>query len=355
MPGLPEYRRIVLLSDGQLGVFSSKTVASLLRYRADDVVAVIAEKHGGSSLREIFPIAPDIPILADVATAAALEPDALFVAISPVGGALSASMREQVTRALSCGIDIVSGLHTWLCTDEELVRIAAEHHARIFDVRRPPTGLRVAAARARAARCVRILTVGTDCNVGKMVAAIEIANAARRRGLDTRFIATGQTSIMISGGGVAVDGVISDFAAGAIEQVVLDAGDADVCVIEGQGGIAHAGFSGVTLSTIHGACPDALVLVHTAGRTCFRHDPRDALPQLDALCNLYERTAALVHPAAVTGVALNCHDLSADARADAIERVSRETGRPVADVLDGGAELLLDAALEAAQRQRSNE
>jgi len=180
-----------------------------------------------------------------------------------------------------------------------------------------------------------------------MVAAFELARAAEGRGLDARFIATGQTGIMVSGRGIAIDAVVADFAAGAIEQLVLEAGDSDVCVIEGQGSIGHPGFSGVTLSILHGACPDALILVHHAGRTHHKSEPRDPLPPLRAQWSAYEQAAALLHPARITGVALNTHGVSEQAVRLETRRIQDEFHVPVVDPLREGHAALLSTALES--------
>jgi uncharacterized NAD-dependent epimerase/dehydratase family protein len=180
-----------------------------------------------------------------------------------------------------------------------------------------------------------------------MVAAFELARAAQRRGLDARFIATGQTGIMLAGGGIAVDAVASDFAAGAIEQLVLEAGDSDLCVVEGQGSIGHPGFSGVTLSILHGACPDALILVHHVGRTHYKSEPHDPLPPLRAQWSAYEQTAALLHPARIVGVALNTYGASEQVLRSETKRIEEEFGVPAMDPLREDCGVLLSAALES--------
>lgn len=345
MPALPHYRRLLLLTEGRLGVFTSKTAAVLLRYRAPDIVALVDAAAAGRRVADVIPWAPDVPILPTVEAAQPLHPDALFIGIAPVGGALPLEMRAHVSAALALGIDVVSGLHTFLQDDGELARIAVQNGARIHDLRRPPGERCVACGRARSTRARRVLTVGTDCNVGKMVAALELTAAAQRRGLRARFVATGQTGIMVAGDGVAIDACVSDFAAGAVEQLVLANGDADVCFVEGQGSLGHPGFSPVTLALLHGACPDALVLVHEVGRTRYKAPPHDPLPPLPRLIAAYEETAALLHPARVVGVAINAAGQDPTAAARARREIEQELDLPVADVLRDGADTLLGAAL----------
>jgi uncharacterized NAD-dependent epimerase/dehydratase family protein len=345
MRDVAAYKRILLLTGDCLGVFTSKTAAVLLRYRGADVVGVIDAAHAGRVLSEIIPGSPDRPIVPDVAAAAALHADAVFVGVHPTGGALSAGLRQHVADALRRGIDVVSGLHTQLSEDPEFAGIAADSNAQIIDLRRAPTERCVASGRAAGTRCRRVLTVGTDCNVGKMVTALELTRAAEQRGLDARFIATGQTGMMVSGRGVAIDAVVSDFAAGAVEQLVVDAADADLCVVEGQGSIGHPGFSGVTLSILHGACPDAMILVHHAGRTHNRSPERAPLPPLRSLWTAYEQAAALLHPARIVGVALNAHGVDPAQAAEERKRIEGEFGVPVQDPFEDGCDALLSAAL----------
>jgi uncharacterized NAD-dependent epimerase/dehydratase family protein len=345
MQKLPAHRRMLLLTEGRLGVLTSKTAAVLLRYRPDDIAAVIDARAAGGDIRDSVAWAPPVPILPDIAAAAPHQPDALVIGITPEGGALPDDMRRHVEDALSAGLDVISGLHTFLGDDPALRRHADDHRARIYDLRRPPTERVIAAARARQTRCRRILTVGSDCSVGKMVAATELARAGERRGLDARLLATGQTAIMVAGAGITVDSCVADFAAGAIEQLVLDAADADICFIEGQGSIAHPGYSPVMLALLHGACPDAMILVHHLGRTHYKAPPHDPLPELQQLIPLYEQVAGLLHPARVVGVALNTHGQPEQQVRAATAALEQEFGIPVEDPYRDGCERLLDAAL----------
>ncbi len=345
MHELPTYRRILLLTEGQLGVFTSKTAAVLLRYRPDDIVGVLDSAFAGQPLPGLIPWAPPIPILPGLPEARPLRPDALFIGVAPVGGALPPEMRRHVLEALHAGIDVVSGMHSFLSDDPELAATATASGARILDLRRPPTQRIVASARALTTRCRRVLTVGTDANVGKMVTAVELTRAARERGLDARFVATGQTGIMVSGWGITVDACVADFTAGAVEELVLAVAESDICFIEGQGSIAHPGFSPVTLALIHGGCPHAMILVHQLGRTHYKAPPHGPLPPLAELIAAYEQVASFLHPARVVAVALNSVGYSdEEARAEA-SRLEEELRLPVADPIRDGCQRLLEAVL----------
>ena len=342
MPRLPDHRRIAVLTVDQLGVFTSKTAAALVRYRGEDVVAVIDRARAGDALSQIIPGAADVPIVSGVADAVRLGAEALYIGVAPVGGGLPDAFRPFLREALDAGLDVVSGLHTRLA-EAELVAAASAGGGRIFDLRTPPADLPIASARARQTRALRVLTVGTDCNVGKMVAAWELVQAARAAGLDARFVATGQTGIMLAGEGIAIDAVVSDFAAGAVEQLVVSHGEADLIVVEGQGSIAHPGYSGVTLSLLHGACPDAMVLVHHLGRKRYRHPPFHPLPPLARLREAYERLAAFVHPAQVVAVAVNPHGVRAAEARRLRDTIERCLGLPVVDPRAGECGRILEA------------
>jgi uncharacterized NAD-dependent epimerase/dehydratase family protein len=346
MHTLPAYRRIAILAEGRLGVFSSKTAAALLRYRPGDIVAIVDSQAAGSDPRKYVPWSPPIPILPDVASSLTYQPQALFVGIAPPGGDLPDDMRRHIREALAAGIDVVSGLHVFLGDDPDLSQLAASSGASILDLRRPPATRRLASARALTTRCRRILTVGSDGNVGKMVAALELTAAACRRNLDARFLATGQTGIMVAGSGIVIDAVPADFAPGAAEDLVLSAAQADLAIVEGQGSLAHPGFSAATLALVHGVCPDAMILVHHAGRTHYKALPDKKLPPLTELRALYEAAASILHPARVVAVAVNFFGVEASKKSEFTRSIEDELRLPAADVFEpGGADRLLDAAL----------
>ena len=286
-----EYRRLILLTEGALGVFSSKTATSVIRYRRDDVVAVLDSRAAGQALESILGIGKGIPIVADVAAAMQFKPDALMIGVAPVGGGLPAAMRTYVAEALRQGLAVISGLHLRLRDDAELAPLAEVHGAALYDVRDPGSVRRVAAGLARTLPVKRVLTVGTDCSSGKMVTALELRAAAKRAGLDAAFVATGQTGAMIEGWGTAVDAAVSDFAAGAAEMLVERVRDRQLCFVEGQGSIEHPGYSGVTLSLLHGVCPDAMVICTRPTRRCHESDDCPIAP-IEQQIGLYESLTA---------------------------------------------------------------
>jgi len=196
-----------------------------------------------------------------------------------------------------------------------------------------------------------VLTVGTDCNVGKMTAQLQLTRRLNERGIRTRFVATGQTGIMIEGWGIAVDAVVADFVAGAAERLVLEgARNADVVLVEGQGSINHPGYSGVTLGLMHGSCPDALILCHQCTRE-YIGDYREAawlrIPPLTEYIRLYETIGSAVHPTKVIGISLNTYDMTDGDARRACEAAARDTGLPATDPVRFDPTPLVDAVVSA--------
>jgi uncharacterized NAD-dependent epimerase/dehydratase family protein len=336
-------RRYAILAPGQFSTRAAKTAHGVIAYSADPTVAVIDADDAGRRVRDVVPyLRSDAPIVGSVDDALAFEPTALLIGVAPAGGALPAAWRASIVRALDARLDVVSGLHQFLGQDTEFVAAASRSGARIWDVRTPPIP-RLFNGSAYAVRPRVVLTVGTDCAVGKMTASLELVRAARDRGVAARFVATGQTGIMIAGSGAPIDRVIADFASGAAEElVVAHAPGAELLFVEGQGGLNHPAFAPVTLALLYGSAPDALVLVHLASRTHIEDFGTPLLP-LDAAVERYESLCATVKPAHVAGVALNTVGLDAAAARDALERARTVTGLPCDDVVRNGPHALYDA------------
>jgi len=334
---------MLVLTEGQLGVFTAKTGVSVLRYRGQDVVGVLDSAYAGQPIDNYISDVPDVPIVASVAEAMDLRPDALLIGIAPIGGALPDRMRQHVVNALNNGLSIVSGLHTLLNQDEELADLAERSGARIHDVRDPGPIDRIAHGRARDTKAKRVLTVGTDCVAGKMVTALELRNAAVAASLDATFIATGQTGVMIEGWGIAVDHVLSDFTAGAAEMLVEREADRQIQFIEGQGSIEHPGYSGVSLSLLHGTCPDAMVMCHRPGRELHHEEPDCPITPINPQIALCEQLLAPLHPGKVVAVSVNTAGMSQDQAEKAVRDMASETDLPTADPVRMGCDVLLGA------------
>ena len=232
--------------------------------------------------------------------------------------------------------------------DEELSGLAARHGVELRDVRMPPGDLNVPTGENLKLPARTILTVGSDCAVGKKTVALELDLEARRRGARSQFVPTGQTGIMIAGWGIAIDAVVSDFLAGAAERLVVEGhrrGGEELLFVEGQGSLVHPAYAGVTLGLLHGSAPHALVLCHVAGATEIEDYPGFPLPSFADLIELYERSSLQVRRARVAAIALNTAHLAEDAARAAAARAEAETGLPADDPVRFGAGRLLDAVL----------
>jgi uncharacterized NAD-dependent epimerase/dehydratase family protein len=339
--------RYLIVADGDFGPMTSKTANSVIRYLPERTVGVLDRQHAGRTVQEVLGFGGAIPIIESMQEGLALGPTAVLIGIAPQGGRLPEEWRAWLGEALDHGCDLWSGLHTFLNDDPTLAAKARSNGRTLHDLRRPPADLPIASGLAKKVEPLVVLTVGTDCNVGKMTAQLQLTRQLNQRGIRTRFVATGQTGIMIEGWGIAVDAVVADFIAGAAERLVLEGSrDADVVLVEGQGSINHPGYSGVTLGLLHGACPDALILCHQASREYIGDYRREAwlrIPPLTEYVRLYEMIGSAVHPTRVIGISLNTYDLSDAEALLACEQAARETGLPVTDPVRFDPGPLLDA------------
>jgi uncharacterized NAD-dependent epimerase/dehydratase family protein len=334
--------RIAILAHEQFPDHA-KTATGVLRYSDDDVVAVLDRNRAGDRVSDHLPDVQDAPIVGEMADVPAC--DALLIGIAPIGGGFDESWRPDVRATIERGCDVIAGLHYALGEDEEFAELAAEHDGRLRDVREPPADLTVADGTAGEVAARVVLTVGTDCSSGKMTSSFELREAARERGLEAAVVPTGQTGIMVSGWGIAIDRVVADFAAGATERLVEQAGDNDVLFVEGQGALAHPAYSGVTASILHGAQPDSLVLCHVAGRGTVGGYDAFTLPNPGEYVELYESVAAPVSSATVDAGMLNTRGLTGSAASEAIDDYEAAIGAPATDPIRENAADVLDAVL----------
>lgn len=338
----PKSHKIAILAEGSFGVLESKTATVLVRYLPDNIVAVIDSTKAGKDVSDVIEIGKGIPVVCSLAEAMQFEPTMLAIGIAPPGGELPEAWRGILREAIRSRLHIMSGLHHFLSDDIELSELAARHNAVLWDARKPPDNLPVATCKAADVDATVVLTVGSDCRVGKMLSGIEITYTAREHGLNVEFCPTGQNGIMVWGWGIAIDAVVSDFTAGAAEQIVLEgAKNHDLLIVEGQGSLVHPGYSGVTLSLLHGSMPDAMIFCHQPSRKeVARYTV--PLPSLSDMIAHYEMLTAPIKPAKVIGLALNCFDLSEKEALEAIDAAEVETGLPATDVVRYGAEKLVD-------------
>ena len=345
---------LVLLQHGGLQSLLGKTGLAMLRYRRGPIVAVVDPDNAGRQLVEITGIPRQVPVVATLEEALPMGPTVAAIGLAPSGGRIPPVMRRDVEAALSAGLSLANGLHTPMADDPTL-RDLLQPNCWIWDLRREPDPLRVGAARAARSPARRVLFVGTDMAVGKMSAALELHRSGVDQGLAMNFVATGQAGILISGGGIALDAVRVDYAAGAVEAAVLEASaDADWVLVEGQGSLLHPG-STATLPLLRGSQPTDLVLVHRAGQqrllSVAPDGPSIPIPPLSQVVKLYEAVAAVACPALsspcrLRAIALNTAHLGPDEAQAAIATTRQETGLFCDDpVRFGGAELLAQLRL----------
>lgn len=339
-------RRMIVLTDGHSDPVTAKTASCLLRFCPDEVVAVLDRQASVKTSQELLGVGGEIPVVSSLQ--AALDADSLVIGIAPPGGRIPASWRPLVVEAIQRGMTIYSGLHDFLCLDEEFSREALRSGARLIDVRRNQEH-EVAGCEGFRDSCLRIHTVGQDCGVGKMLVSVELSRALNRVDLKTKFIATGQTGILVEGDGCPVDSVVSDFLSGAVEKMILQHQQHDVLVVEGQGSLAHPRYSAVTLGLLHGCEPHAMILCYEAGREKFNGLQHISLPSLQRLRETYEMMAGLRSASKVIAVAMNSRLLSAEDAERERERIRRELNLPVCDVVRHGADDLVNAVVEFRQ------
>jgi uncharacterized NAD-dependent epimerase/dehydratase family protein len=268
----------------------------------------------------------------------------IVVGIAPTGGKLPPHWIAELKAAAEAGLDVVSGLHTRLSSVPELVQTAARHGVRLIDVRHSDAAYPAASGRKRTGK--RVLTVGTDCALGKKYTALALAQSLKSRGVAASFRATGQTGIMISGEGIAMDAVVADFVAGAAEALSPDNAPDHWDVIEGQGSLFHPAYAGVTLGLLHGSQPDAIVLCHDPARRTIDEYPDFPIPDLQVAIDDYLRAGRLTNRAIrCVGLSINSSSLSEAECARYFQRLTGELGLPVCDPLRTGVDALAAALL----------
>ena len=270
----------------------------------------------------------------------------LVIGVAPIGGAMRATWIPALREALEAGLDLISGMHGRLEETADLAETARKHGRRLFDVRQPPSQIPIATGRRRSG--LRLLTVGTDCALGKKYTALSIARELRARGILADFRATGQTGILIAGDGIPIDAVVADFVAGAAELLTPDARPDHWDIVEGQGSLFHPAYAGVSLGLLHGTQPDVFVVCHDPTRSRVAGLDEFSLPSLEEVIRLTLALGRRTNPSVrCAGISLNTSKLTAQAAELALESCSRQVGLPCADPIRGGLglERLVSAVL----------
>lgn len=333
---------MIILTDGHNNPHTAKTAICLIRYRPNEVVAVLDRQAAGKTSQDVFGLGGSIPFVASLADAP--RANTLLIGIAPPGGKIPAHWRSIILEAISRKMTIVSGLHEFLRDDPEYRQAAAEHNVQLIDVRDNDEH-DVAQRRGIRQECLRLHTIANDCSCGKMVTAVEVAAGLNRVGVDAAFVATGQTGILVAGSGCPVDRVVSDFVSGATEKLVLANQHHQAIVVEGQGSLFHPRYSCVTLGLLHGVMPDGLILCYEMGREFVYGMEPIRLAPLERVIELYELAANVMNPCKVIGVAVNGQKFGPDEVAAECDRVSQQLGLPACDVIRHGPTKLAEASL----------
>jgi uncharacterized NAD-dependent epimerase/dehydratase family protein len=335
--------RLLILAEGfSADPHYGKTARGVLAYGERPVVALLDSTRAGETQN-------GVPVVASVNDALCFNPTTALVGVATQGGRFPPAWRELLKTAISKDLHVENGLHEFLADDEELAGLAARHGVELRDLRRPPADLNVPTGANLELPVKTVLTVGSDCAIGKMTVSLELDRAARARGLASRFVPTGQTGIAIAGWGISVDAVVSDFIAGATERLLVEGHErgGELLMVEGQGALLHPAYSGVTLGLVHGSAPHAFVLCHLAGQTEIEGYPGHPLTSLPEIIELHERISLPARKATVAAIALNTRELGEDEAREAVSATASETGLVVDDPVRFGPDRLLDAVLAA--------
>jgi uncharacterized NAD-dependent epimerase/dehydratase family protein len=337
-----EKKYLILAEEFSHDPHYGKTLRGVVRYRRDSVVAILDTKRAGET-------DDGLPIVGSVQEGMGYGPNTALVGVVTQGGHFPGDWQDVLKSCVVHGLDLENGLHVRLHDIPGLPELAREHGVELLDLREPPADLSTATGANLDVDATIVLTVGSDCAIGKMTVTCELDLEARKRGLHSVFVPTGQTGIAIAGWGIAVDAVVSDFLAGAAERLVVEGAErGDLLWVEGQGAILHPVYSGVTVGLIHGSAPHLYVLCHEVGRTVTEGDPTASpILGLPELIDLHERMSLKLRPAKVACIGLNTSAVSEEESRAAIAAAEAETGLPADDPVRYGAGKLLEAVLKA--------
>ena len=341
--------KVIIYAQDSFGDESAKTAVGFIKYALCETVAIVDRKLANKNASEIVKGLPPVPIYDSIEKAkeAHSSADVLIVGIATTGGEFPLEWLPDMKKAILLRLNIVNGLHDYLSDVKEINKLSQDCGVFIWDVRKVDKKFPVANARLLDYPIKVILTVGTDGAIGKMTVALELTKKARLKGMSAKFIATGQTGMMISGEGVPVDAIRGDFMAGAVEQEIIKASKSNhkIAFVEGQGSILHPGWSGVTLALLHGALPHKLILCHKVKRK-FLKNTKIRIESLNQFIKVYESMSLPLRLSKVVGIGLNTDGLNDVECKEEIKNLERETGLPVDDPVRLGCERLINACLK---------
>lgn len=341
--------KVIIYAQDSFGVDTAKTGIGFIRYGLCETVGIVDRKLEGKTATDVFKFLPPVKIFNSIEEAKKARPDAdvLLIGIAPSGGQLPKEWAPDIRVAINLKLNIVSGLHDFIEQIPEVKLQASKAGVFIWDLRKSNSKHTIANARLLDYPIKVVLTVGTDASVGKMTVALELTKSAKMLHKSAKFIATGQTGMVISGSGVPIDAIVGDFMAGAIEEEIIKASKQsyNIVFVEGQGSILHPGFSGVTLALFHGSMPHKLILCHKVGLDYLRNT-KVKIQSLRQFINIYENVSIPLREAKVVGIGLNTATLNNCETKEAIKIVEGETGLSADDTFKHTGDKLINACLE---------
>jgi uncharacterized NAD-dependent epimerase/dehydratase family protein len=336
-------RRIIILTQGHTEPHAGKTAACIIRYKGEEVVALLDGTQVGKTSGDLLGVGR-VPVVGKLDNAP--NANTLLLGIAPPGGKIPQPWRAIILDAISRRkMNVVSGLHDFLNDDPEFSQAAKQAGVTLQDVRKN-TEKTIARRQGLRPDCLRVHAVGHDCSIGKMVVSVEVTNGLKRRGHDAKFIATGQTGIMVEGDGLPIDCIVADFVSGAAEKMVLANQHHEILVVEGQGSLVHPSYSGVTLSLLHGCAPQALLLCYEVGRETVTGVESVKIPPLADIKRMFELMSNIHQSCEVVGIGINSRRLSAAAADEERKRIKAEFGLPACDVIRDGPDELVEAIIK---------
>ena len=334
---MPKY---AILASGAFDYILNKTGNMLIRYEPQSVTAVIDKEKAGKTVQEVLGFGGDIPVVSSFKEALSFKPDTLVIGNAPQGGFISSDYRREILSAIKNKCHVISGMHVFLKDDETICATAEEYGVNLVDLRKPPDPPHFPKGRWRERNIPVLLTVGTDCDTGKMTTAWEISVGLKKRGWNAKFIGTGQTGILL-GGGVPIDAVTGDFMAGEIEHVIdNNSENCDCIIVEGQGALTHMLYSGVTLGLLHGSMPDFMILTHDTNRSV--DTANQPMISLEKIMNQYVDLVTLFKPSKFIGINLMTVNLDEQTALDICKNTQDKHDLPTTDLIRFGERELIE-------------
>ncbi len=343
-------RKIVSLTEGYSNPQSAKTARNLIYYCPGEVVALFDRQNISKTSFELLGVG-NVPVIGSLDEIK--DANTLIMSVALPGGKLPQSFKEIMLGAIFKKMNVISCGHEFISDDPDLVLAAKSAGVSLQDIRKNYER-DVAHRKGIKEDCLRILTVGNDCSLGKMVTSLELARAMQKRGHDAKFVATGQTGILIEGDGIPIDAVVGDYINGAAEKLVLQNQHHDILIIEGQGSIVHPRYSSVTLGLLHGSMPHGMIMCYEVGRKFVHNMPGIKIPPMDVVIRLFEEMASVMFPSKLIGFALNSKNVTKLEAEREREKIREKYNLPVCDVVRDGPEELMEAILTFKQKILAN-